>query len=382
MGNVFQVGHEYTDQGKKTHPDDQFLRWINIPGSGMLNSPGIRPLKFTFLRVNVPAYVILVTHEKTGGILNPWEDVVDLSAGRIYYWGDAKYNPAKRHMDFLGNRVLQNIYDRILGNEKVLIPPILHFSKPRPGIVVFNGLCVMDKLELTWFEDQGHPVRNFRAHLIILDEAEVSVDWLHQRATCNAIKTIQTNSSTIWKEYLSGNVRKLDIWKSEIRSMDQQLPPEGSAESNILEELRKLSATEFEAITVAILKQLENVTHSITRTRSTADGGFDFFGHFQLPYPLSYDINFLGEAKKFKRTDAVQPRHVSRLVARLNRGQYGIFITTSYYTSQAQREVLEDGYPVKLFAGGDLIRIMKELRLIQNGKLNKEWMTSVLQRLA
>jgi len=69
------------------------------------------------------------------------------------------------------------------------------------------------------------------------------------------------------------------------------------------------------------------------------------------------------------------------LVARLNRGQYGIFITTSYYTSNAQREVLEDGYPIKLFSGGDLIEIIKELRLIQNGQLDKTWISSVLMQL-
>ena len=30
---------------------------------------------------------------------------------------------------------------------------------------------------------------------------------------------------------------------------------------------------------------------------------------------------------------------VSRLVARLQRGEYGIFVTTSYYTKAAQEEV-------------------------------------------
>ena len=180
---------------------------------------------------------------------------------------------------------------------------------------------------------------------------------------------------------LKGDVRKLDIWKKEIRTKDQQLPPEKSEDENILGELRQLSPEEFEAVTVSILKQLKDITHSITGTRLVGDGGFDFYGHFQLPHPLYYDIKFLGEAKKYARTTAVNPKDISRLVARLNRGQYGIFITTSYYTSNAQREVLEDGYPIKLFSGGDLIEIIKELRLIQNGQLDKTWISSVLMQL-
>lgn len=381
MEGIYRLGQDYIDRGSSTKPDDQFLRWINIPGSGMLNSPGIRPLKFTSLKLGVPAYLILVTHEKSSGALNPWEDIVDLAAGRVCYWGDAKYAPNKDHLDFIGNRVLRDIYNLVLENKRDLVPPILHFSKPRKGTVLFNGLCVMDKLELTWFEDQGHPVRNFRAQLTILDALEIPTDWLHQRATCSDMSTINSSSPPAWEEYLNGNVKKLDIWRRQIRPIDGQLPPEGSVESKILEELTKLSSTEFEAVTVSIFEQLENVTHSITRTRPTADGGFDFYGRFKLPDPLSYEIKFLGEAKKFRRGTPVGPNHVSRLVARLNRGQYGIFVTTSYYTPQAQREVLEDGYPVKLLAGGDLIRIMKELRLVQNGRLSRAWMTSVLDQL-
>lgn len=382
MMKVYRLGHEYTDHGKLQDPKDQFLRWVNIPGSGMLNSPGIRPLNFTVNKNNIPAYIILITHEKTGGILNPWDDVIDLATGHIYYWGDAKYHPTKKHTDFKGNQILQRVYNLILDdNARYLIPPILHFTKPKSGIVVFNGLCVMDKLELTWFVDHNHPVRNYRAYLTILDIEEVSIDWLHKRVTCSDLKLIQMDAPDNWRKYMNGDIRKLDIWKSELKNIDQQLPPENSDEEKVLEELRQLSPLEFEAVTVAILKQLKDVTHSITRTRLVGDGGFDFFGHFQLPYPLSYDISFLGEAKKYKRKNPVQPKHISRLVSRLNRGQYGIFITTSYYTEQAQREVFEDGYPVKLFAGGDLIKMMKDLRLIQNGQLNKDWISSVLMQL-
>jgi restriction endonuclease Mrr len=132
----------------------------------------------------------------------------------------------------------------------------------------------------------------------------------------------------------------------------------------VLSQLTGLTPTGFEAAVVSIFREFDEVRHNITRTRPTADGGFDFFGTFTLPPPIQYEIPFLGEAKRYARSTAVGPKDVSRLVARLARGQYGIFVTTSYYTKQTQEEVLEDRYPTTLVAGADLVRIMREMRLM------------------
>ena len=59
-----------------------------------------------------------------------------------------------------------------------------------------------------------------------------------------------------------------------------------------------------------------------------------------------------------------------------NRGQYGIFVTTSYFTKQAQEEVLEDRYPTTLVAGADLVRIMREMRVAQGTEINPRWLQS------
>lgn len=177
MPNVYRLGPTTRT------PDDQFLRVLNIPGSGMRNTPGIRPFKFINLKLPVHADIVLVTHESSSNrAANPWEDSIDLHAGRIIYWGDARRDPTRTIDDFLGNRALRAAFDLALADERVVIPPILHFSKPRPGLVRFNGLCVFDRLELTWFEDHGFPVQNCRAQLTVLDTNEVDVDWLHRRA--------------------------------------------------------------------------------------------------------------------------------------------------------------------------------------------------------
>ncbi len=141
---VFRIGHAYKDRGGVTKDGDEFLAWVNIPGSGMLNSPGIRPLKYVHKLSPLPAYLILVTHEKRRGMLNPWDDVIDHSTGQILYWGDAKFDKKKRHIDFTGNKVLEAIYHYLLDGHMEFSPPILHFSKPQKGEVRFNGLCVLD----------------------------------------------------------------------------------------------------------------------------------------------------------------------------------------------------------------------------------------------
>ncbi len=42
----YRLGHDYRDTGAVSNPLDEFLGWINLPGSGMRNMGGIRPLKF------------------------------------------------------------------------------------------------------------------------------------------------------------------------------------------------------------------------------------------------------------------------------------------------------------------------------------------------
>lgn len=377
----YKLGHTYVDKGSRGHPEDQFLAWVNIDGSGMLNSPGIRPLRYTSALHcdDLPAYLVLVTHDVTGGQSNPWDDVIDMSNAEILYWGDAKADTKKQIDDFKGNSVLRRIFDYILGGEKALVPPILHFSKPKKGYVKFNGLCVMDKLDISWFDDHGSPVSNYHAKLTILDCEEVDLEWLHHRAVSECVPKIDDHSACpeAWSKYKKGYKKPIDIWMKQVRTQAQQLPPLASQEDEILTQLVRLDPYDFERVIVSIFQQMTDITHHVSGTRATADGGFDFYGSFKLPRPLGYEISFRGEVKRYSRATAVDPKSVSRLVARLTRAEYGIFVTTSYFTKQAQREVLADGYPIHLITGADLVLMLKHLRLLSEGKVRRDWLESI-----
>ena len=344
---------------------------------------GIRPLKFIALGEPGSAAIILVTDDRsTGTASNPWEDLVDLHHGRIVYWGDAKFDIRRTVDDFPGNRALRDAYNNVLDGQLALVPPILHFSKRATGMLTFNGLCVLERLELTWFEDHGRPVRNYRAHLAILDQEFVDVAWLHARMRATSRADLVGPAPVSWRRYQDGVVDRLRVWAPLIRTTNMQLPTRGSADALLLGQLSTLTPTEFEAAIVSLLGKLDEVRHDITRTRPTADGGFDFFGTFTLPPPIQYEIPFRGEVKRYAQTTAVQPKDVSRLVARLTRGQYGVFVTTSYFTKQTQEEVLEDRYPAKLVAGADLVRIMREMRVASGNSINSAWLRSVQVEVA
>ena len=352
----------------------------------MLNSPGIRPLAYIKKKLSskkLPAYLILVTHEKSADSkLNPWDDTVDLSNAHICYWGDSKFHPTKRLDDFRGNGCLRRIYDAILEGERDQLPPILHFSKPAQGQVRFNGLCALETLELSWFFDGGRPVRNYRAQLTILDCDIVSVDWLHGRARAVSIEQVDSHPKcpAAWKRYKAGQTHRIDIWKKQVRLRSAQLPSSGSPDASVLNQLTALDPFDFECVVVAAFRDIKEVSHRITGTKRTGDGGFDFFGTFSMHPPLRYEVHFKGEVKRYSTGTAVNPKDISRLVARLDRREYGIFVTTSYFTEQAQREVLADAYPVHLIAGIDLVNMLRHLRIATGDGINDEWLRSVLAK--
>ena len=156
------------------------------------------------------------------------------------------------------------------------------------------------------------------------------------------------------------------------------MPPEGSPEAGVLKQLQDLNPFVFEKLIVAMFKELKDVTHHITRTRNTSDGGFDFFGSFVLPKPTGYSIQFRGEVKRYAKTTPVNPNDISRLVARLSRQEFGIFVTSSYCTDQAQKEVIQAAYPVHLISGVDLVYMLKYLRITNNNIISSAFLESVI----
>ena len=378
----FWVGKNYRDaQNKK--PEDQFMAWLNEPGSGIKNSGGIRNLRWkgaNWTHDALPSAIVLVTSLVKNNPHNPWHDVVDHGRGSIRYWGDAKFDEARGISDFEGNKVLEALHRAVFHGRLGEVPPILHFTRHQKGWVRFNGLCVLHDLRRAWHEDPKHPgipVSNYLASLRILDEASVHADWLFTRRRGVDPKSALAGGPEQFKRYARGlSPRILRTGVPKILSASEQLPLEGTPGSEVLQQLGEVDPRHFELVVVEMLRVAHPDIVEIAATPKQRDRGFDFFGRFSLPAPLGYEIPFKGECKR--HANRIDPGKVSRLVARLRRPEYGIFVTTSAYTKQAQEEVYELEYPVHLVGGLQLSNMFLHTGLAKpDGQLNGDWMRQV-----
>jgi hypothetical protein len=60
------------------------------------------------------------------------------------------------------------------------------------------------------------------------------------------------------------------------------------------------------------------------------------------------------------RVSPVHPRWISCLILRLRRRPFAVLITTSYVHAQAHQEIRQDGHPVVILAGRNLVEILKK----------------------
>ena len=380
----WRVGHMYRDRAGIKFVDDELLRWLNTSVGSIANSGGIRfkdskssgPRDPETGRI-VPAYFVLVTRDMSAQHHNPWDDMIDEVNGNIYYWGDAKFSSRERLFNqFPGNARIEATNNLRLAGRFAELPPILHFSKRRTGYLTFNGLCALSDVRHAWFEDNGQPIKNLRILLSILDTETVPAEWLRRRVVCDDVRKADcTFAPDVWRTAGKGKIERRQVWSSKVRSKQQQVPKAGSDDEKVLAEVSELSPAEFEAFIVALIDKLPEIVpglqHRVMRTRRTRDHGLDFFGLFRMPYPIDYEIEFLGEAKRYKT--AITPNQISRLVARLGRGQYGLYFTTSWYSEQTQREIEADRYPVRLFCGQDIVNILRAGGCVSGKHIRGEW---------
>lgn len=393
MGEEFwRVGHQYRDKAGVKFPDDELLRWLNTSAGSIANSGGIRfkdaasggAVDLETGRA-VPAFFVLITRDMSAQHHNPWDDVVDEVSGNIYYWGDAKFSAREKLFNqFPGNARIEATNNLRLAGRLDEMPPILHFSKQKSGWLRFNGLCALSDVRHAWFEDEGKPIKNLRILLSILDTETVSAEWLRQRVLAEDVREAdRKHAPAVWRKVMKGKIERRQVWSSKVRSKLQQIPVAGSEDEKILNEVASLTPAEFEAFTVALVDKLPDIVpgleHRVTRTRRTGDHGIDFFGMFKIPYPIDYEIEFLGEAKRYKT--AITPDQVSRLVARLGRGQFGLYFTTSWYSEQTQKEIEADRYPVRLFSGQDIVNILRAGDCVSGGRIRSEWKLAALSEV-
>ena len=73
-------------------------------------------------------------------------------------------------------------------------------------------------------------------------------------------------------------------------------------------------------------------------------------------------IIVLGQAKCEKLDTPTGGNHIARTVARLQRGWIGAYVTTSYFSLQVQREIIEDSYPIMMVNGLEVATVVEQMK--------------------
>ncbi len=99
-------------------------------------------------------------------------------------------------------------------------------------------------------------------------------------------------------------------------------------------------------------------------TKRSGDGGVDFVSRLTIGGGSSAtSVVVLGQAKCVGLRTAIGGKEFARVVARLQRGWIGVFVTTGAFSRAAQLELHQDRYPLILVNGR---RLAEAVRLISN----------------
>lgn len=362
---------------------------------GVKNQGGFRYLGKT----ESPNLVILFT----SGEDMYWRDELDSATGLLLYYGDNKTPGTDLHKTNLhGNEILRYIFGLASSDDiekRKRIPPILVFRKAGGRGVKFLGLAVpgiKGKPEKDWLtavwgcNSKGDRFQNYKSFFTILNTTSgsdyeegfgINLAWLTDIENGDAFNSKYAPKE--WKKYiLKQNFSPLfsRIEKS-VRSKEEQLPDtkEKMKMLDLIHDffIEKDHGYGFELFAADLTQFMDSSVIDVTVTRPYKDGGIDAEGKYKIfskAENIVY-VDFYLQAKCYSNTNAVGVKDTSRLISRIKNRQFGIMFTTSYVHKQAYKELLDDGHPVVLVTGRNIVDyIYNELEIRDIDKLEK-WLT-------
>jgi hypothetical protein len=130
--------------------------------------------------------------------------------------------------------------------------------------------------------------------------------------------------------------------------------------------------TDFEQFAADLWRASQPNVDKIDVTRPWRDGGRDAVGDYLLgPRSDPVAVEFALEAKCYAPGHGVGGRETSRLISRLRHRQFGVLVTTSHLDAQAYTEIREDGHPVIVLAGRDIVDMLKAQGLNTSAQLQQ-----------
>jgi hypothetical protein len=307
----------------------------------------------------------------TSGQNTDWPDELDVTTGTFTYYGDNR-DPGRELHDTQrkGNVILRDAFANAAGgpDQRALVPPFLLFEKASVGgrDVRFRGLMVPgspliladEQLVAIWRNRSGQRFQNYRAAFTVLDESVVSRAWIDNALAGRP----DVGAPRAWMRWVDGGAYDalLAPPTTQHRTRAEQLPADadGLGLLNTLWTYFRENPVHFERCAVELFSVpgLENVNV----TRPTRDGGRDALGQLAVgPAADPIRLDFALEAKCYEPGNSVGVREVARLISRIKHREFGVMITTSYVHEQAYREIREDGHPIIVFSGADIVNTLR-----------------------
>lgn len=401
---MFEIGKIYRYSNQKFDYDDIPSTIDGLPNffyetkcenadTSIVFQKGIHNIKAVKLKdgsIRIPAIIISSSPHKARTNMTPWEDDFDPDYGRIKYYGDAKNNEVKAS-DWPGNKVLLEMFSHYSSHDEVVRMsngvPLIFFKRVdyngrKKGNLMFQGYGIIQSIELITQFDPNLTTPYFSNYVydmcvfsIKTENEQFSWDWINARRnpnlSNNEANKLAPKGWLNWVKHGSLELFKVrrNISSGKIISTQEQMLIKGSREYNLLEEIYNYyqnSKHIFELLALRVTQEIFEESGAKFNpgwiTSRSNDKGIDFVARMDLGTHISsVKIAILGQAKCEKLDKPTNGVHIARTVARLKRGWFGVYVTTSYFSVNMQMEILDDQYPIMLIGGKKLTETVSKI---------------------
>ncbi|MBI2762573.1 MAG: restriction endonuclease [Chloroflexi bacterium] len=331
-----------------------------------------------------PAILIASKPHQAGSDWTPWHDELNPEVGHVRYYGDNKATLGPNPLDPPGNRSVMAefpLHRSATRAERLRAAPLLFFESlvhegKAKGFWRFIGFGIVERAQLTtqvdrqnrWFVNYV-----FDCALLGLEPESLTLPWEWIAARRDPTKTLEESlrlAPASWQAWVDQGERAVDRVRQRVSrfqsvSQGNQRPEPGTpaddALSVVVAHYKRLGPYQgvgehrFEGLASEIVGSYlrdSGQYHPGWITKRAGDGGIDFVSRLDLGVGSgSLKLVVLGQAKCVSPGAApASGLDLARTVSRLDRGWVGAFVTTGFFSEQAQREVQADRFPLLMLS--------------------------------
>jgi len=332
-----------------------------------------------------PAFLIASKPHAAGSDWTPWHDELSPERGHVRYYGDNKATVGVHPLAAPGNRAVLDEFpfysgasraDRLRAAPMLFFEGLVHEGRTK-GFWRFIGVGLVERAELvTQVDPRGRWFVNYVFDCALLDLGPESLrvpwEWIAaRRDPSKPLEDALRLAPVSWREWVELGPNAIERSRQRIsRSVllnqgDQRPIPGTTAESalrTVVGHYKRTGAFEgigehrFEGLASEVVGTFLRDSGQYRPgwiTKRAGDGGIDFVSRLDVGSGIgSLKLVVLGQAKCVSESaPPASGLDLARTVARLDRGWVGAFVTTGFFSEQAQREVMGDRFPLMMLSG-------------------------------